>query len=71
MLINITDTGCGITQNNLSKVFDLFYSSKDMGTGLGLAITHKIITDHLGTLEVESELNKGTTFTITLPKEMT
>lgn len=71
VLINITDTGCGITQNNLSKVFDLFYSSKDMGTGLGLAITHKIITDHLGTLEVESELNKGTTFTITLPKEMT
>jgi two-component system sporulation sensor kinase B len=69
VLINISDTGCGIAQEHLSKVFDLFYSTKDMGTGLGLAITHKIINDHLGILEVESELDKGTIFTITLPKE--
>lgn len=70
IIINISDTGCGIPNDQLSKVFDMFYSTKDMGTGLGLAITHKIINDHLGTLEVESELNKGTTFTVTLPKEI-
>lgn len=69
IIINISDTGCGISQDNLTKIFDLFYSTKDMGTGLGLAITHKIINDHLGMLEVESDVNIGTTFTITLPKE--
>ncbi len=69
VIINISDTGCGISKDNLTKIFDLFYSTKDMGTGLGLAITHKIINDHLGMLEVESELEQGTTFTITLPKE--
>nr|MBC8322292.1 ATP-binding protein [Candidatus Neomarinimicrobiota bacterium] len=69
VIINISDTGCGISKDNLTKIYDLFYSTKDMGTGLGLAITHKIINDHLGMLEVESELEQGTTFTITLPKE--
>lgn len=70
VIINISDTGCGISKENLTKIFDLFYSTKDMGTGLGLAITHKIINDHLGMLEVESKLDSGTTFTITLLKEI-
>jgi len=66
--IKISDTGCGIAKENLSKIFEPFYSTKGQkGTGLGLAVIWGIVDNHNGTINVESELNKGTTFIIRLP----
>jgi diguanylate cyclase (GGDEF)-like protein len=66
-IIEITDTGTGIPQSELEKVFLPFYTTKETGTGLGLSICHKIVQDHQGTLEVESESDKGTKLIITVP----
>lgn len=65
--IVIADTGVGIEGENLNRIFDLYYTNKNMGTGVGLAITHKIIADHQGTIEVHSKVGVGTTFEINLP----
>ncbi|MEW5975096.1 MAG: ATP-binding protein [Acidobacteriota bacterium] len=67
--VMISDTGSGISPENVSKIFDPGFTTKGVGvgTGLGLSICYKIIQDHRGTIHVESELGKGTTFTITLP----
>jgi signal transduction histidine kinase len=65
--IRIQDGGKGISSNALKHVFDPFYSTKIKGSGLGLAITWRIIQDHGGKIEVESEINEGTTFIISLP----
>lgn len=66
--IKITDTGCGIAKENLSKIFEPFYSTKDQkGTGLGLSVVWGIIDKHQGTITVDSELGVGSTFTIRLP----
>jgi len=66
-VINIADTGSGISPESLGRIFDLFYTTRNEGIGIGLALTHKIIADHEGTIEVESTLGEGTTFTITIP----
>jgi signal transduction histidine kinase len=63
----VTDTGAGIPSGLLEQVFEPFFTTKDSGTGLGLAITHGIIVQHGGRIEVASQPNRGTTFTITLP----
>jgi len=67
--LSISDTGSGIDEENLSKLFDPFFTTKAVGegTGLGLSISYGIITDHGGTIIVDSEVGKGTTFTIQLP----
>lgn len=66
--IKISDTGCGISKENLSKIFEPFYSTKGQkGTGLGLSVIWGIIDNHNGTIRAESKLNKGTTFIIHLP----
>ncbi|MCX5727136.1 MAG: ATP-binding protein [Candidatus Saganbacteria bacterium] len=65
--IRISDTGIGIPHDKLREIFDPFFTTKEFGTGLGLAITHKIIDDHRGSIDVESEIGKGTCFTIYLP----
>ncbi|MFQ6084205.1 MAG: cache domain-containing protein [Candidatus Aminicenantia bacterium] len=67
--IEITDTGYGIPEENLPYLFEPFFSSKPTGkgTGLGLSIVYEIIDEHNGSIEVESEINKGTTFIIKLP----
>lgn len=67
--IQIGDTGTGIAPENLSRIFEHGFTTKRMGlgTGFGLSIVHKIITQHQGHIEVQSEVGKGTTFTITLP----
>jgi signal transduction histidine kinase len=67
--IEVTDTGRGIAPEDISKVFEPYFSTKDTGTGLGLAIVKKAIDDHGGTISVKSKLGAGTTFTITLPTE--
>ncbi|RJQ16686.1 MAG: HAMP domain-containing protein [Nitrospiraceae bacterium] len=67
--INISDTGRGISPENLLKVFDPFFTTKEKGTGLGLAIVYNIIKKHNGEIDVKSEVNKGTTFMITLPRQ--
>ncbi|MCA9405411.1 MAG: hypothetical protein KC684_02655 [Candidatus Omnitrophica bacterium] len=65
--ISIEDTGHGIPEDNLKHIFDPFYSPGERKTGLGLSIAHRIITEHGGNITVESELNKGSTFTVWLP----
>jgi len=65
--INITDTGQGISPDNLKNIFMPFFSTKKEGTGLGLSICYNIIENHNGSIRVESQLGKGTTFIIKLP----
>jgi PAS domain S-box-containing protein len=67
--IMISDTGVGIPADKLERIFEPFYTTKDVGkgTGLGLSIAYDIIKKHNGEIRVESEVGKGTTFTIVLP----
>lgn len=65
--IEVTDTGRGISPEDINKVFEPYFSTKETGTGLGLAIVKKAIDDHGGSISVKSKLGSGTTFTITLP----
>jgi len=67
--ISIIDTGCGIPEKNLKRIFDPFFTSKDVGrgTGLGLSVSHGIVEAHGGFIEVESRVGEGSTFRIFLP----
>ncbi len=67
--IKISDTGSGIPKENLPKIFDPFFTTKKVGkgTGLGLNVAYNIIKKHKGTINVESEVGKGTTFIIKIP----
>jgi signal transduction histidine kinase len=65
--VEISDSGCGIAAQDISKVFEPYFSTKDTGTGLGLAIVKKAVDDHGGTINVASKEGSGTTFTIILP----
>ncbi len=67
--IKISDTGSGIDKKHLASIFEPFFTTKPVGsgTGLGLSVSYGIVHAHNGSIEVESELNVGTTFTITLP----
>jgi signal transduction histidine kinase len=69
--IRIADTGCGIPEENLGKIRDPFFTTKEVGTGtgLGLAIVDEIIRSHNGQLLVESQVGKGSAFTVVLPVE--
>jgi signal transduction histidine kinase len=65
---DISDTGSGIPNQNLTKIFEPYFSTKETGTGLGLAIVQKIVDVHNGTISVESKEGEGTKFTVKLPK---
>jgi signal transduction histidine kinase len=65
--ISFTDTGGGIPPEDIPRLFNAFFTTKEKGTGLGLAISQKIIKDYGGSIDVKSELEKSTTFTINLP----
>jgi two-component system NtrC family sensor kinase len=69
VLVSISDTGPGISPEQLKRIFDPFFTTKAVGegTGLGLSITHGIIERHGGKIEVESAAGNGTTFIISLP----
>lgn len=66
-VIQISDTGTGIAPDKLTKIFDAYYSSRPQGSGLGLPTAKKIVEAHNGTISVDSELGKGTSFTIKVP----
>jgi signal transduction histidine kinase len=65
--VGVTDTGSGIPPEKLGRLFEAFYTTKRHGTGLGLLITRRIVEEHKGTITVESEPKKGTTFHVTFP----
>lgn len=65
--VSVTDDGPGIPAEDLSKVFDPFYSTRDEGTGLGLTMVHRIVDEHGGHIEVASKPGEGTRFTVSLP----
>jgi signal transduction histidine kinase len=67
--VEIEDTGCGISQENLKRIFNPFFTTKDKGTGLGLSIVRKIIEGHKGTIAIQSQEGKGTKVEILLPRQ--
>lgn len=67
LILRFADTGHGIPENMRQKIFDPFVSTKPNGSGLGLFISHQIIQNHSGSIQVESEVGKGATFTLNLP----
>jgi two-component system NtrC family sensor kinase len=69
VLVEVSDTGVGIPQQNITKIFEPFFTTKEIGkgTGLGLAVCYGILTEHEGSLDVQSTPGVGTTFTISLP----
>lgn len=67
VLIRVIDQGCGIPEERLSKLGEPFYSTKEKGTGLGLMVSYKIIKDHQGSIQISSQMNKGTTVDVILP----
>lgn len=69
--LSIIDTGCGIPEQNLKRIFDPFFTSKELGkgTGLGLSVSHGIVSAHGGLIKVESAVGEGSTFRVYLPVE--
>ncbi|MCJ7577755.1 MAG: ATP-binding protein, partial [candidate division Zixibacteria bacterium] len=69
IIIEISDTGIGIPKDNIARIFEPFFTTKEVGkgTGLGLSVAYGIVQKHNGKIEVESEVNKGTTFRVILP----
>ncbi|OAT80829.1 hypothetical protein A6M21_12570 [Desulfotomaculum copahuensis] len=69
LLVTLTDSGCGIPAGNMRHIFEPFFTTREKGMGLGLAIAHEIIQAHGGNIEVESRVNRGTTFRIYLQRK--
>ena len=65
--VSIRDTGIGIQPENIPHIFDPFFTTKSEGTGLGLSVAHRIVQEHHGVIDVESEISKGTTFNVSFP----
>ena len=65
-VIEVSDTGCGIAADKLCRIFDAYYSSRPQGSGLGLAVAKRIVEAHNGAISVNSQLGKGTSFTVRL-----
>ena len=66
--VRLEDTGVGIAKEHLSKIFDLYFTTKDHGTGIGLSMVYRIVQLHDGEIEVESTQGRGTTFRVRLPQ---
>ncbi|UCD63179.1 MAG: GAF domain-containing protein [Candidatus Zixiibacteriota bacterium] len=67
LAVRVSDTGVGIKKENLSRVFDRYFTTKEKGTGLGLAVVERVVSAHSGTLTVDSKEGKGSTFTVYFP----
>ena len=67
LAIRVSDTGVGIKRENLSKIFDPFYTTREDGVGLGLSLCHQIISDHNGNMQIESKEKVGTKVFLTFP----
>lgn len=67
LCLSISDTGCGIPDEEVDRIFEFYYTTRDEGTGLGLSIAQQIIYQHRGRIEVESEADKGALFRVFLP----
>jgi two-component system, NtrC family, sensor kinase len=67
VVVTVSDSGAGIARENLGKIFDPFFSTKERGTGLGLALVQQIVVEHGGRVDVESAPDTGTRFTLTFP----
>ncbi len=67
LVVKIRDTGEGIPEEDIIRIFDPFFSTKPSGVGLGLSTTYGVVVSHGGTIDVESERNRGTLFVISLP----
>jgi two-component system NtrC family sensor kinase len=67
--VEVSDTGCGIPPEKINRIFEPFYTTKEIGkgTGLGLSIAYDIVKKHSGTIDVASEVGKGTRFTVSIP----
>ncbi len=65
--VQISDTGEGIPAENLGRIFDYYFTTKERGTGLGLPLAHKIVQEHGGSIEVQSSVGRGTSFRVSLP----
>jgi two-component system sensor histidine kinase HydH len=68
--ITVTDTGAGMNREEREQMFDPFFTTRKAGTGLGLAVSHQIVEQHNGTFEVKSRPGKGTSITLTLPRQI-
>jgi signal transduction histidine kinase len=66
ILLNVKDNGCGIRDDDLPKIFEPYFTTRDDGTGLGLALVKRIVEDHGGTITAGNNESRGATFTITL-----
>lgn len=71
MKLTFSDQGNGISPDDISKIFQPYFTTKDVGIGLGLAITERIIKEHGGEITVESMVGSGTTITVSLPLQPT
>ncbi|HUJ70345.1 MAG TPA: ATP-binding protein, partial [Syntrophorhabdales bacterium] len=71
LCVAISDTGCGIPEDQMERLFEPFYTTKEIGkgTGLGLSVAYDIVKKHRGEITVKSAVGKGTTFTVSLPTE--
>jgi signal transduction histidine kinase len=69
VLVRISDTGCGISSDNIGKIFDPFYTTSPpgRGIGLGLSICHSVVKQHFGSIEVNSVEGEGSRFVVRLP----
>ena len=67
VLLEITDTGVGIAEENLTKIFEPYFTTKEFGSGLGLTLVYKIVKEHGGEISLNSREGEGTTFTIGFP----
>ena len=65
--IEISDTGSGISEEHMARIFEPFFSTKQKGTGLGLAVSYGIVRNHQGDIQVQSDPGGGTRFVITIP----
>ncbi|MCL4246302.1 MAG: sensor histidine kinase, partial [Candidatus Dadabacteria bacterium] len=68
--IEVSDTGCGIPDDETERILQPFYSTKETGTGLGLAISSRIVEAHRGKLHISSKVGEGSTFIVEIPNDL-